>query len=183
MCCAPVVSGQDFMLISLGDCYDRRPQPGMVSECHCDRFLDSCLSLNLLVAMCRLGRKDAERKRVLREKNERLQERINMYESYRKRYLLQAPGRSRGSEFSHWIMMLKVVTDVPSGFETYLKHLYIFQHRMVILPDCWLEVKPPTRISSENVLKPRKHSGMSCLILIWILWLNPCSPKNPSVHF
>ena len=88
------------MLISLGDCYDRRPQPGMVSECHCDRFLDSCLSLNLLVAMCRLGRKDAERKRVLREKNERLQERINMYESYKKRYLLQAPGRSRCDEFS-----------------------------------------------------------------------------------
>ena len=84
-----------------GSCYDRMPQPEMVRECHCDRFLDSCLSLNLLVAMCRLGRKDAERKRVLREKNERLQERINMYESYRKRYLLQVPGRSRGSEFSH----------------------------------------------------------------------------------
>ena len=56
---------------------------------------------NLLIAMCRLGRKDAERKRVLREKNERLEERIVMYEGYRKRYLLQAPGGSRCDEFSH----------------------------------------------------------------------------------
>ena len=39
----------------------------------------------------RLGQKDAERKRFLREKNEKLQERITMYESYRKRYLKKVP--------------------------------------------------------------------------------------------
>ena len=33
VCCAPAVSGQDFMLRSLGDCYHRITQPGMVREC------------------------------------------------------------------------------------------------------------------------------------------------------
>ena len=51
------------------------------------------------MAMCRLGKKYVESKRMLRKKNEKLQERIFMYEAYKKRYQLQAPGRSQCYEY------------------------------------------------------------------------------------
>ena len=144
MCCAPAVSGQYFMLRSSGDCYDRMPQPGGRGQC--DRLLDSCLSLNAFMAMCRLGKKDAERKRILRKRNENLEKRVFMYEGYHKRYQLQAPGRSRCYEFSslnhdnddmeisHWC----------SNNRVWMKHLSIFQPTMAIFPDFWLWVKLTT---------------------------------------
>ena len=113
------------------------------------------------MAMRLLGKKDVEVKRMLRKKNEKLMEKIYMYESYRKRYQLQAPGQNRCYEYL-WVFITESWCWKQSlmfkqrGLKQ--KHLSVFQPRMVILPDYWLGVKPPTRISSENVLKSGKHS-------------------------
>ena len=71
----------------------------------------------------------------------------------KKPYPLQVHVWSRCYEFHHRIMMLESVGDVQIGFETYLKHLYIFQSRMVINcrwwhPRLW-RWKKPRRVWSK----------------------------------
>ena len=60
-----------------------------MTGCPSLRWSGNVTAIDFLIR--RLGQNDAERKRFLREKNEKLQERINMYENYRKRYLKKVP--------------------------------------------------------------------------------------------
>ena len=151
MCCAPAVSGQDFMLRSLGDCYDRMPQHGMVSAI--DLLIRACHGIHSFMAMCRLGKQDQKRKQILKKKNEILEKKFWSFEGYKKRQTLQAPGRSWCYEFSS---LNHDVENQPLMFkQPGLKHLSIFQPR---------------------VTKAQWH-----VVWIWILWLKSDSCSKITV--